>query len=206
MAILYGTQSNGETLPVQVNETGQLVAQGLRGEKGDQGEPGPPGPVGSVELTSGTFEPYFSSSDTGAGFITYDQQLGYWYRFGPQVTIEISLSTSDVGLTDIRGDLQISGIPEEAYLANPSLTSKYGPFSFGVCKLKNRDALYQPVAVYQRSNHSFALWEGGGGTAQKYLWLDLSGDKQSTNQFRLTFSGLANDSARSMDLALLEDD
>ena len=53
MAILYGTTSEGESLPVQVNETGQLVAQGLRGEpgepggKGDKGDPGEPGPPGS---------------------------------------------------------------------------------------------------------------------------------------------------------------
>ena len=46
MAILYGTQSNGETLPVQVNSYGQLVAKGLPGEKGEKGEQGPPGPKG----------------------------------------------------------------------------------------------------------------------------------------------------------------
>jgi len=42
--ILYGTQSNGETLPVQVNATGQLVAEGLQG---NQGPPGPPGQNGA---------------------------------------------------------------------------------------------------------------------------------------------------------------
>ena len=50
--VLYGTQSNGETLPVQVDATGRLVAEGLQGEpgekgdKGDQGDPGPQGPPG----------------------------------------------------------------------------------------------------------------------------------------------------------------
>ena len=39
--ILLGTQSNGETLPVQVNQFGQLVAEGL------QGPPGPEGPSGT---------------------------------------------------------------------------------------------------------------------------------------------------------------
>lgn len=56
MAILLGTQSNGETLPVQVNEFGQLVAKGIDGlqgepgEKGEQGDPGlqgDPGPAGA---------------------------------------------------------------------------------------------------------------------------------------------------------------
>ena len=46
--VLLGTQSNGETLPVQVNELGQLVAEGLQGPEGPQGPPGvgelPPDP------------------------------------------------------------------------------------------------------------------------------------------------------------------
>ena len=44
--ILLGTQSNGETLPVQVDDFGRLVAEGLQGSKGDQGEQGPPGADG----------------------------------------------------------------------------------------------------------------------------------------------------------------
>lgn len=44
--ILLGTQSNGETLPVQVDATGRLVAEGLPGEPGLQGPPGPEGPPG----------------------------------------------------------------------------------------------------------------------------------------------------------------
>lgn len=50
MAILYGTQSNGETLPVEVNEFGQLVAKGI------EGEPGPPGPPGIGQLPANPFE------------------------------------------------------------------------------------------------------------------------------------------------------
>ena len=44
--ILLGTQSNGETLPVQVDATGRLVAEGLPGEPGQPGQPGEPGPPG----------------------------------------------------------------------------------------------------------------------------------------------------------------
>lgn len=44
--ILLGTQSNGETLPVQVDATGRLVAEGLQGEPGQPGEPGQQGPTG----------------------------------------------------------------------------------------------------------------------------------------------------------------
>jgi hypothetical protein len=53
MAILYGTQSNGETLPVEVNEFGQLVAKGIEGEPG---QPGPPGPPGIGQLPPNPFE------------------------------------------------------------------------------------------------------------------------------------------------------
>ena len=44
--ILLGTQSNGETLPVQVNQYGQLVAEGLQGSEGPEGPEGPPGEPG----------------------------------------------------------------------------------------------------------------------------------------------------------------
>ena len=44
--ILLGTQSNGETLPVQVNALGQLVAEGLPGTDGAPGAQGPEGPEG----------------------------------------------------------------------------------------------------------------------------------------------------------------
>ena len=46
--VLLGTQSNGETLPVQVDATGRLVAEGLQGAQGPEGPPGvgqlPPDP------------------------------------------------------------------------------------------------------------------------------------------------------------------
>jgi hypothetical protein len=56
MAILYGTQSNGETLPVLVDQFGNLIAKGIQGEpgkdgdkgdKGDTGDPGEQGPQGT---------------------------------------------------------------------------------------------------------------------------------------------------------------
>jgi hypothetical protein len=81
MAILYGTQSNGETLPVLVDQFGNLLAKGIEGETGPPGPEGPPGvgqlppnPYegailgwedgqlawlgGSVPLPAGTYGPY----------------------------------------------------------------------------------------------------------------------------------------------------
>ena len=58
--ILLGTQSNGETLPVQVDPTGRLVAEGLQGPQGDPGEQGPPGdpgqPGGDFPLPADPYE------------------------------------------------------------------------------------------------------------------------------------------------------
>lgn len=50
MAILFGTTADGETLPVEVNEFGQLIAEGLNGP------PGPPGPPGIGQLPPDPFE------------------------------------------------------------------------------------------------------------------------------------------------------
>ena len=49
--ILLGTQSNGETLPVQVDAFGRLVAEGLQGP---DGPPGPPG--GAFPLPADPYE------------------------------------------------------------------------------------------------------------------------------------------------------
>jgi len=46
MAILYGTQSNGETLPVLVDQFGNLLAKGIDGDPGQPGQPGTPGEPG----------------------------------------------------------------------------------------------------------------------------------------------------------------
>ena len=60
--VLWGTQSNGETLPVQVDAYGRLVAEGLQGPPGEdggqgiQGPPGPQGPPGEIDLPPDPYE------------------------------------------------------------------------------------------------------------------------------------------------------
>jgi hypothetical protein len=60
MAILYGTQSNGVTLPVLVDQFGNLLAKGIDGQPGTPGIPGPPGepgpPGGSFPLPPDPYE------------------------------------------------------------------------------------------------------------------------------------------------------
>ena len=46
MAILYGTTGDGTTLPVLVDQFGNLLAKGIEGQPGDPGQPGQPGPPG----------------------------------------------------------------------------------------------------------------------------------------------------------------
>lgn len=92
MAILFGTTADGETLPVEVNEFGQLIAEGLDGPPGPPGPPGigqlPPDPFegallgwedgqlawvgGSVPLPPGTFGPIVSYAN---GVITLAEEL-----------------------------------------------------------------------------------------------------------------------------------
>ena len=50
MAILFGTTAEGDTLPVEVNEFGQLIAEGLTGAEG------PPGPPGVGQLPADPYE------------------------------------------------------------------------------------------------------------------------------------------------------
>jgi len=46
MAILYGTTGDGTTLPVLVDQFGNLLAKGIDGAEGPEGPEGPPGPEG----------------------------------------------------------------------------------------------------------------------------------------------------------------
>ena len=121
MAILYGTQSNGETLPVQVNSFGQLVAQGLdgakgeKGDKGDQGEQGeqglqgPPG-VG-VEVVKSTWDPVLEIESDGEVIVDVANKEGFTWDFGGFTLFTFTYATSSVVVTNPRGKPRIKGFP-----------------------------------------------------------------------------------------------
>ena len=142
MATLYGTTVDGETLPVLVNEFGQLVAQGLPGEQGIQGPPGPEGPPAEgADVEEGAWTPRFGADQDGEAFLSYSTQDGYFYRMGRMMTIWFVLATSDVAITNARGDLQIQGLPRplQGYSHRPSLSYGVGSLSmYG--GFKGRDA------------------------------------------------------------------
>ena len=121
MAILYGTQSNGETLPVQVNSFGQLVAQGLdgakgekgdqgeKGEKGDQGEPGEPGSVTGLEVSDWT--PSLVFRDSGDALQVVDSASGRIYNVGGFYCVSFQIILTDIGVTNARGYPVVTGFP-----------------------------------------------------------------------------------------------
>lgn len=121
MAILFGTQSNGETLPVQVNSFGQLVAQGLDGatgekgdkgdpgEKGEKGDPGVPGSVTGVETSRWT--PVLEFRGNGSASFTPDSSDGEIFNVGGLLIIAFQVVVSDISIVDSRGYPVVTGFP-----------------------------------------------------------------------------------------------
>ena len=205
MATLFGTTAEGESLPVQVNEFGQLVAQGLPGLQGPPGPEGPMGPVGNVPFTSGAFEPsYISSDETDTGFFDYTHRSGYWYRFGPLLTVNISLQTDSSAVTGIRGYIELGGLPEEAAFATPSSSSVYGPYSVWWLRLASGLNVPRPVISYVSSRRSFRVYKDTTTSLTSISFGELQAEGNAYNGIRCSFSGLARDAVRSVPIALDE--
>ena len=120
MAILYGTQSNGETLPVLVDQFGNLLAKGIKGDPGQPGDPGtpgeqgPPGPQGlpgSLTLQVLNFSPQFVFTDNGAAEIEYAENTGISYILDKLVIFTAYIATRSVLITNPRGSIAIT-IPD----------------------------------------------------------------------------------------------
>jgi hypothetical protein len=64
MVVLLGTTSSGETLPVLVDQFGNLLAKGIEGPPGSEGPQGPEGPQGDPGLQGeGVPQPYGDEND-----------------------------------------------------------------------------------------------------------------------------------------------
>lgn len=134
MAILYGTTADGDSLPVEVNEFGQLIAQGLQGQEGPPGPPGigqlPPDPFegavlgwkdntlawlgGSVPVPTGVFGPILSYEN---GALLLEDEPDYPYL----TEIYLSDSQGDV-LTWAAVSPPISSINNVPNTSNLNLT------------------------------------------------------------------------------------
>ena len=128
MAILYGTTGDGTTLPVLVDQFGNLLAKGIEGPPGPEGPPGigqlPPDPFegailgwedgelswlgGSVPLPAGTYGPYtYIPGDErldipqDASDLVNGQQLYMSDAYGEQIVVVIS---TDV-ITNVNGNV-----------------------------------------------------------------------------------------------------
>ena len=90
--ILLGTQSNGETLPVQVDDFGRLVAEGLQGLEGPQGPEGPAG--GAFPLPADPYEgALLGWLNGGLAWVGTPPVPIPDYLFGPIVAIENGVIT-----------------------------------------------------------------------------------------------------------------
>jgi len=120
MAILYGTQSNGETLPVLVDQFGNLLAKGIEGPPGNNGEPGgegPPGPQGDpgvgVPLPYGPDGTYLQIVDGSPTWAVGPEP-------GPEPNI-VNTSLWDVwGLYNAQGNPINESAPTEYLMSLPS--------------------------------------------------------------------------------------
>lgn len=209
MAILFGTTADGSTLPVQVNESGQLVAQGLpgpQGQQGEPGEPGPPGPAGEASLLSGSFSPRFVSSDaSGAATISYSTQEGYWYRYGPLLTVCWCLVTKSTTVTNARGNAEIGGLPSSVRFAHPNIATAMGPATLGFLYTEADRTAYGGRLTYSQPRNSIQLIGNWTGVMKTVPFGDLDGSNGSYNACYGTFSGLADGTVKSIewDLDLL---
>ena len=201
MATLFGTTASGESLPVQVNEFGQLVAQGLPGPQGEQGEQGEVGPPGDFQFTAGTWTPEWISNDpSGAGFFTYAVQSGSWYLCGPLLTVSWYVHTTSCTLTDIRGVAEIGGLPPEISFATPDFSTAYAPSTLNYLHTELRGVAKSGRLVYQPERNSFrpiGLW---GEIQYVVQWADLDNPNGSVNYCIGSFSGLVNGSVESVPL------
>jgi len=203
MATLFGTTASGESLPVQVNEFGQLVAQGLPGPQGEQGEQGEIGPPGDFQFTSGTWTPEFISSDPdGAGFLTYDIQSGYWYLFGPLLTVCWFVRTTETGLTNIRGNAEIAGLPPEIRFATPTISTNYAPSTINYLVTELRGQADSGRLIYRPDRNSFQPIGCWASNWKNVLWADLDSSNGNANAFAGSFSGLVTGSVNDASIAL----
>ena len=123
--VLYGTQSNGETLPVQVDATGRLVAEGLPGEPGQPGPPGPEGPPGNdIELPPDPYEgALLGWLNGGLAWVGAPPIIIPDYVFGPISTVQ-----PDQGIMEVQSAVP-SDILNGVYLEQ--CTSQGRPFVEG---------------------------------------------------------------------------
>jgi len=163
MAILYGTTADGDSLPVEVNEFGQLIAQGLQGQPGAEGPPGPPG-IG--QLPPDPFE--------GAFLGWQDDQLAWLGGVVP-----IPTNTYGPILSYENGVIGLDGLPLLSYGTALVMTDAQGvvaTFSASTAPITSITAEGSSFRLTFDSNFGLADFEVGDivqeawGFNQSQLW------------------------------------
>jgi hypothetical protein len=145
MAILFGTTAEGETLPVEVNEFGQLVAEGLPGPPGADGAPGigelPPDPVEGDTLIWQDGQLVWKTPE-GGGMQIKQIQRGIALIESTKLELTVNINVVDPAKTL----LNLLGIKAVLY----GETQKYRAYSLslnsGSRLLIQTNYIYQPIA------------------------------------------------------------
>ena len=200
MAILFGTTSEGETLPVQVNASGQLVAQGMDGSpglQGPQGEQGPAGPKGDkgdpgdpgLQAEQGVWSPGFGNETGGSAMFFYKTRQGYWYKVGGMMTVWWLIELDQVTITAARGGLDIVGLPEP-FLLNGSSAIRQGHYTVGEWGgLKPQDDKI-PFIRLAGAGDRLRLFQRTVPEETPYRWVDLDEENPTFNRIGGAWTGL----------------
>ena len=162
MAILFGTTATGETLPVEVNEFGQLIAEGLQGQTGQEGPPGPPG-VG--ELPADPFE--------GAFLGWQDNQLAWLGGVVP-----IPTNTYGPILSYANGVIGLEGTPALSYGTALVMTDSQGVVA-------QFSASTMPITSVTAEGSSFRLAFGSDFGLEDFAIGDVVQESWGFNQSQL---------------------
>ena len=195
MAILYGTQSNGETLPVQVNSFGQLVAQGLdgaKGEKGDkgdkgdqgeQGEQGDPGSVSGVEISR--WDPVIEFRNDGAALFEVDSAEGKIFNVGGFQVVAYQIIIDDIGITNPRGYPVVTGFPTLLAGGYTKVERQIGFLS--------QTSLFKPlIGMYHRlslSGDDFEFYSNSAAGTNQVVTTDIEDQYEGKQVIHGTFFG-----------------
>jgi hypothetical protein len=109
MALLTGLTEDGLEVPVQVDASGRLVAEGLAGPAGAAGAAGAPGTNGKdgAVPVQGAWHPEIAGSED-PGDANYTRQNGIYIKIGPLIYVHCLVQWTQATGT---GELLITGFP-----------------------------------------------------------------------------------------------
>ena len=118
------------------------------------------------------------------------------------LTVEFQLRTSSVALTDIRGNLEVSGLPPEVRFATPSPVSALVPYTIASLITAAKGNSVHGRLYYVPTRQSISLRGYYDGELEQCLWADLESLEGSPSIFVGSFSGLHEDAVLSVPISL----